>query len=117
MNREVTYENIRYGMMVEYHHQTGGYYAGVKVHFYNKKGVLIGNVYEFVAYDKLKLREPYKYDPRAGEDHPVNKKAGRKRHYQRFFLDKPMEEMKQAAFIALLNVTSYLLRQTQRHMD
>jgi hypothetical protein len=112
MNRKITYENIKYGMLVEYLHDYGGYHAGVKVHFFNKKGVLIGNYYEFVPYEKLRLRLPYGKDPRNPKPYD-----GKDRTYQKFFMGQKFERLKRAAFMPLLYLTSSLLRFTQKHMD
>ena len=100
-DRRVTYENITYGMMVEVIHEAGGYHSGCKVHFFNRKGVLVGNFYEFMPYDRLRKRVAF----------AVN------RDYQRFFYGKRLERIKQAMFIQFLRLTSFLIRQTQRHMD
>lgn len=66
MNRELNEKNIRYGQLVEVANLTGdksspysfssGYHSGMKVHFFNKKGVLLGNIYEFVSYDRIRMR-------------------------------------------------------------
>ena len=102
-NRNVTYENVKYGMLVEIIGEHGGYHAGCKVHFFNKKGVLIGNIYEFLPYERLRLREP--------------DKNGRKRNYQRFFYNQKLERSKRALFMVPLKITSLLIRWTQKFMD
>lgn len=99
--REITYETVSYGMMVEVL-RPRGYHGGVKVQFFNKKGVLVGNFYKFVPYEDIRLREDYKGD---------------KRQYQRFFLNKSFEKTKQWAFIGLLRFVSWLIRFTQSKMD
>ena len=102
-HRKLTYGNVKYGMLVEVLHEKGGYHAGCKVHFFNKKGVLIGNYYEFMPYEKLRIREPYK--------------NGRSRNYQRFFYNQRFEKVKRAFFIPILKLTSLLIRWTQKFMD
>jgi hypothetical protein len=100
-----SFENIKYGMLVEYHPNgvdKGDYIAGVKVHFFNRKGVLIGNVYEFVPYENLKFRESYK---------------GENRDYQLFFMDKPFEYIKRTLFIKILDIVTILIRFTQKYID
>ena len=97
-NREVNYKNVRYGMLVEVLNDSG-YHAGCKVHFYNKKGVLIGNLYQFVPYEKLRIREP------------------ENRHYQRFFYGKRFETIKNALFIIPLRMTDIFIRVTQLVLD
>jgi hypothetical protein len=97
-NRQVTYENIKYGISVEYHNNNGGYHVGVKVHFFNKKGVLLGNVYEFVPYEKLKFKQ--------------NGST-----YNRFFYRKRFEKIKSTLFKIPLNMITYLIKFTQKYMD
>lgn len=106
-NRKVTPENIRYGMMVEVlNYNDLGYHSGCKVHFFNKKGVLVGNYYEFMPYERLRLIK--------GSS-----------QYARFFMGKnylkrktPIgERLKTWAFIRVLNLTGWLLRYTQKRLD
>ena len=97
-NREVNYKNVRYGMLVEVLNDNG-YNAGCKVHFYNKKGVLIGNFYQFVPYEKLRMREPDN------------------RKYQRFFYKKRFELIKNALFRIPLRITDIFIRITQPVLD
>jgi hypothetical protein len=98
-NREVNYKNVRYGMLVEVLNDNDGYHAGCKVHFYNKKGVLIGNLYQFVPYEKLRMREP------------------QGRHYKRFFYGKRFESIKNVLFRIPLKLTDMLIRVTQPVLD
>ena len=99
-NTEVNYKNIRYGMLVEVLEKNGsGYHAGCKVHFYNKKGALVGNYYEFLPYERLRMRTP------------------KNRHYQRFFYGKKFETIKNTLFRILLKVTDIFIRITQPAMD
>ena len=103
MSRDVTYENVKYGMLVEVlNENSSGYHAGCKVHFFNRKGVLVGNLYEFLPYSRLRLREPYK---------------GKTRTYQRFFFQQRLEPLKRIVFMPVIWLTSVLIRFTQRHMD
>lgn len=102
MDRAVTFENIRYGMFVEVLHENDSYHSGCKVHFFNKKGVLVGNYYEFLPYERLRLRDLYE---------------GRNRDYKRFFYKSRFEGVKMALFKVALTMTSILLRFTQRYMD
>lgn len=103
MERELNYENVKYGMLVEVLHKSG-YHAGCKVHFFNKKGVLIGNYYEFVPYQRLRLRKPFAKD-------------GKSRIYQRFFYKTRFEKLKRFFFMPVLTITSFLIRWTQKFMD
>lgn len=104
---KITFENIRYGMLVEYLHTTGGYHSGVKVHFFNKKGALIGNFYQFVPYNQLRKR------PEISATFP------------RYFMGKNYlkkyvpfsERLKTWLFIGILNIVTVLIRFTQKYMD
>lgn len=98
METAVNYKNIHYGMLVEVLNDSG-YHAGCKVHFYNKKGVLVGNYYEFLPYERLRMRTP------------------KNRHYQRFFYGKQFEIIKNAFFRIPLKITDILIRYTQSVMD
>lgn len=102
MKTQLTYENVRYGMLVEVLNDSG-YHSGCKVHFFNKKGVLIGNYYEFLPYERLRLREPDKYS--------------KDRNYPRYFYEKSYEKLKFHLFKIVLNITSRLIRFTQPKMD
>lgn len=73
MANKITIKNIKYGQLVEVASLTGdklnpysfsyGYHSGMKVHFFNKKGVLLGNIYEFVPYDRIRMRtDGYVYE-------------------------------------------------------
>jgi hypothetical protein len=100
---KLTYDNVKYGMLVEVMREKGVYHAGCKVHFFNKKGVLIGNYYEFMPYEKLRIRQ--------------HKKNGLSRNNQRFFYNQKFEKVKRAFFMPILKLTSCLIRWTQKHMD
>lgn len=94
---KVNYENIRYGMLVKVLNDSG-YHSGCKVHFYNQKGALIGNYYQFFPYEKLEMRE-------SGVE------------YQRFFYKKQFEKIKNKLFIIPLRVVDFLIRLTQPILD
>ncbi|MBP9790062.1 MAG: hypothetical protein KBD57_05950 [Bacteroidia bacterium] len=96
--REVNYKNVRYGMLVEVITDSG-YHSGCKVHFYNKKGVLIGNYYQFMPYEKLRMRIEPKF------------------RYQRFFYQKKFEKLKNKLFIIPLRIVDILIRITQPVLD
>jgi len=97
-SKEVNYSNIRYGMLVEVLKE-GGYHAGCKVHFYNKKGVLIGHLYQFVPYSKLRMRDP-SY-----------------RRYPRYFYRKSFETIRFYLFRVLLKIIDVLIRITHQVID
>lgn len=102
-DKRVTYENISYGISLKcYDKDMHGYYEGVKVHFFNKKGVLVGNSYEFVPYNRLEFRQPHN---------------NKDRTYIRFFYKKKFEKIRTGLFITVLKITSLLIRFTQKHMD
>lgn len=105
-SRQITYDNIQYGMMVEVAAKgqdfLGGYHSGCKVHFFNRKGVLIGNYYEFVPYERLRRRLPYQ---------------GGNRDYQRFFFEQPLERVKFWLFLPVLRLVTVLMKFTQKYMD
>lgn len=102
-HRKVTPRNVRYGMLVEVIHKDGGgYHSGCKVHFFNNKGVLVGNYYEFLPYERLRIRENIK---------------GKNREYPRYFYGKPMENAKMWLFKIILSISGKLMRFTQSKMD
>lgn len=104
--RPLTYEKVRYGMLVEVLND-GGYHSGCKVHFFNKKGVLVGNYYQFLPYERLRLIK--------GDDY----------WYPRYFMGKNYlrggasfgEKLKTWLFIRLCNVVTRLIKFTQKYMD
>lgn len=98
MKQLLSYENVRYGMLVEVMGE-GGYHAGCKVHFYNKKGVLVGNYYKFVPYEMCFTR---------GSD---------RRKYPRYFYEKPFEQIQNKLFGIVLRFVDFLIRFTQSKMD
>lgn len=98
MNTEVNYKNVRYGMLVEVLNDSG-YHSGCKVHFYNKKGVLVGNYYEFLPYERLRMRTP------------------KNRQFQRFYYGEKFETIKNALFKIPLRITDILIRFTQSVLD
>lgn len=98
-----SYKDMKYGMLVEVLAKEGGsYHAGCKVHFFNKKGVLVGNYYEFLPYERIRIREN------------IN---GQNRQYCRFFYGKRFEGIRMFFFKLLLSLTGTLLRITQSKMD
>lgn len=106
--RQLTYETVKYGMLVEVLDKDGdGYHSGCKVHFFNKKGVLVGNYYEFLPYERLRIREPF----------VDNGMKTVNRNYQRFYMDRPFEKLRTLLFKIVLGVTGRLLRWTQPIMD
>jgi hypothetical protein len=107
-SRRVTPKNIKYGMMVEVlNYNDGGYHSGCKVHFWNRKGVLVGNYYEFMPYERLRM---------------IARKDCR---YPRYFMGKnylrakhPIgERLKMWAFIRLCNLITALINFTQPIID
>jgi hypothetical protein len=113
MDRIVTYENVKYGMLVEILDPNGSYHAGCKVYFFNRKGVLVGNIYKFLAYENLRLREG------------TCSKCENDRQYPRYFMGNnyiqkniPLgEKIKMLLFVRLCNVVTGLIKFTQKYMD
>lgn len=108
LNLKVNFENIKYGMLVEYlNRHDGGYHSGMKVHFFNKKGVLLGNIYEFIPYDRLRLR------------------TKTSTYYPRYFMapcyptkwQKIKETVFSFCFKKVLLLTTFLIKWTQKHMS
>lgn len=101
MNREVNYKNVKYGMLVEVLRSDGGHHAGCKVHFFNHKGVLVGQLYEFLPYKQLRLREPHEDQDRT---------------YPRYFYEKRFERVRCWLLIRVCNVVTFLIKFTQKYM-
>lgn len=107
--RQVNYHNVQYGMLVEVYtlnergeiSPTSGYHAGCKVYFFNKKGVLVGNYYEFLPYKRLRLRESF---------------GGKNRDYPRYFMDERFEKIKMYLFVRLCRLITNLIKLTQSQM-
>lgn len=94
----LNYETVRYGMLVAVRN-TAGFHSGMKVHFYNKKGVLVGNDYKFYPYEKLYLR------------------LDGKSRYQRFFYGKKFEKIKNRLFRIPLALVDFIIRRTEPILD
>jgi len=110
----LTYEKVKYGMQVEVLHKDGsGYHSGCKVYFFNKKGALVGNYYEFLPYNRLRLR--------AG----TSAQSGMDRQYPRYFMNWKVskkniplgERIKTWTFIRICNIVTTLIKFTQKYMD
>lgn len=91
---QLTYEKVKYGMLVEVIHDDG-YHSGCKVHFFNRKGVLVGNYYEFLPYEKLRVRQN------------IN---GANRQFPRYFYGKSLEKAKMLLFSFFLWLTGDSLK-------
>lgn len=112
--RPVTYSNIKYGILVEVlDKEGGGYHAGCKVYFFNKKGVLVGNYYEFLPYTRLRLRGGTCAQPAKDRQYP--------RYFMNWEISKkniPLDEkLKTWAFVRLCNLVTRLIKFTQKFMD
>lgn len=111
--RPLTYEKVKYGMLVEVLGLAGSYHAGCKVYFFNKKGVLVGNYYKFLPYNHLRLRTG------------TCKQDAKYRQYPRYFMGKNYlkkgvpfsEKVKMWLFIRLCNVVTCMIKFTQKYMD
>lgn len=102
--REVNFSNIKYGMLVEVLHEKPSttFHAGMKVHFFNQKGVLVGNIYQFLPYERLRLREP--------------DENGRSRNYPRTYYRERFESIKNWFFRLKCNLITKLIRSSQLTM-
>ena len=52
----ISKNNIYYGQLVNVK-EPGGIACGCKVHFFNKKGVLVGRSYEWLPYSKIMMHD------------------------------------------------------------
>lgn len=100
MNKEATFNNLKYGQLVEVrtnpqHGWESGYHTGMKVHFFNQKGVLVGNIYKFIPYDQIRHR-----------------KSGHS-NYPRVFMGQRGENIKQWVYERLCSLMTFLIRYTQ----
>ncbi len=102
--REVNYSNIRYGMLVEVLEEkpSSNFHAGMKVHFFNHKGVLVGNTYQFLPYSRLRMREL--------------DENGRDRSYPRNYYKERFEGLKTWFFRLKCSLIGSLIRNTQQRM-
>lgn len=87
------FENVKYGQLVEVLNDSG-HHAGMKIHFFNKKGVLLGNIYEFVPYDKIRFRK----------DNYV---------WELQYLDEKFEHLKQFIYELKCRLITVMIRSTQ----
>lgn len=95
-----SFNTMRYGILVEVmsdpeHGWSGGYHTGMRVHFFNKNGVLVGNIYKFLPYEQIRFR--------TGED----------RQYPRLFMDQRLESIKQWTYERLCVLVTRLIELTQ----
>lgn len=103
MKKVVTFENISYGITVDVLSPNGHPWTSGKVHFFNKKGVLVGNVYEFLPYERILFRDPFP--------------NGESRQYHRIFFRQKFAALKMFLFKPILILTSLLIRFTQKYLD
>lgn len=100
VREELNHNTVIYGQIVEVRNEKmgweSGYHAGMKVHFFNKKGVLVGNLYEFLPWDRVRNRED----------------AGRK--FPRYFMDKSFENTRMFLYVLALKAISPAIRLTQK---
>lgn len=88
------FENVKYGQLVEVISESG-YHSGMKIHFFNRKGVLLGNVYEFVPYEKIRFRQD-------------------KYVWEQKYLNKPFEKIRQKYYELKCKIITVLIRNTQK---
>lgn len=94
-HRRVTHKTIEYGQLLHAAMPGGGFSPACKVHFFNTRGVLIGNLYEFVDYTRLKLHDKGVV-------------------WERIAYGKKYEGLRQWTYIKLCLVITKLLKITQR---
>ena len=101
-NGYVTPENIHYGQLVDVQHFFDGRSNGVacscKVHFFNKKGVLVGRDYEFIPYEYL-------------SQHTKGLVWSRK------YLNRPFERIRNKMYELTCRLVSKLIRITQNSLS
>lgn len=56
MRSSISYNTVHFGQLVSTKDPYPTRFSG-RVHFFNRKGVLIGNLYEFVPYDVLETHD------------------------------------------------------------
>ncbi len=99
-NGRITHENVKYGQIVLHQHffcnKPNGIYCSAKVHFFKRKGVLVGHDYLFVPYDHIAQHERG-YDV-----------------WERLYLNKRFETLRQWVYEKTCRLTSALLRWTQK---
>lgn len=78
---------------------SNGYHSGVKILFFNKKGVFVGNEYKFVSYDDIRFKCNYHVFPR----HFMIKKNGKYRNQFCEFVLQSLYEIK-------CKITSFMIR-------
>lgn len=100
MKRELSLKNIKYGQLVEVRTDPNlgwesGYHTGMKVYFFNKKGVLVSNIYEFLPYDRIRNKE------------------GKNGLYPRMYMFHKNERIKQWLYERICGVVTFLIKYTQ----
>lgn len=88
------HRNVKYGELVEVMNHNGwdsGYHSGMKIHYFNPKGVLLGNIYKFVPYEQIRFRK----------DSPV---------WPRHYMDKPLEGIRSFLYETLCRFITVLIR-------
>jgi hypothetical protein len=89
-----SFDTIKYGELIQVV-RPDGYHTGVKVHFFNKRGVFVGNYYEWMNYSQLRY-------PNTG------------RHRERVFLGRRFERPRQAIYEICCGLATWLIRITQK---
>lgn len=98
---KVTPENITYMQQVRVFQPNGARLESATVHFFNERGVLVGNIYCFVPYEMLRQHE--KGIIRGSWHFKGKGSLGRLKDNIRKWVD-----------FTLMDLTSYLLRITQK---
>ena len=108
--KEVRFENIMYGELLEVASQndkggrdfSSGYHTGMKVHFFNRYGVFVGNIYKWVPYSSVRFRS----DSPVFERHFMIKGNGK-------YENATVEYIKMAIHKMYCKIITILIRKTQ----
>ncbi len=92
-SERITYHSVRYGQIVQAYFP-GSRHTALKVHFFNHRGVLVGNVYEFLPYERLRLHEKGIV-------------------WERVYYGKRFEKIRAWWYQTLCLITTYFIRITQ----
>lgn len=101
-NGEVNYKNVKYGMMVEVSDDNGVHRGlRVTVHGFNQKGILVGNLYEFLPYDRVRV---------------AKQRDGRIVKTPKYFMRLRFEKTRMFFFRIVLSITTTLIKYCESKM-
>ncbi len=90
------FTNVQYGQLVQLK-RPDGYHSGVKIHFFNQRGVFVGNFYEFVPYSEINFRD-----------------NNFKNDFEKVFYNDSWETLKQFFYEKFCKVATFCIRKTQK---